>query len=112
MSNTNNVKVIFKGKDTDLIVFAENSEILNNFKANPKLSELANVVPVFKIFTTQSGRGTEGAFGEASKSQVENELGKNLTTEEYLFKILKEGKYQQVENLEKNKFSSTNDSKY
>ena len=90
------VKVFYKGKEADLIIFANTEDAVANYKSNPQLTALPNVVDVFKVFT--AGRGATGTLGEASMSQMQAEFGNDKTIEQVIDSILKQGKITGVEN--------------
>ncbi|CAR25738.1 hypothetical protein ZYGR_0A03060 [Zygosaccharomyces rouxii] len=85
------VKYFYKGKETDLIVFATSIEDVNEYLKEPSIGKLSQVVEVFKVFSNDQGSGAEGNLGEASKAQVQNEFGRKKI-EEIIDLILKEGK--------------------
>lgn len=89
MSNV--AKYFYKGHDTDLIVFVKSKDAVEKYLAHP--DNISDVVEVFQIFTnSNSGRGNEGALGEASIAQLENELGK-IKKDDMFEKILREGEF-------------------
>lgn len=90
------VKVFYKGKEADLIIFANTEDAVADYKTNPQITNLPNVVDVFKVFT--AGRGATGTLGEASMSQMQTEFGNDKTIEQVIDSILKEGKIIGVEN--------------
>ncbi|CEP62347.1 Rtc3p LALA0_S05e03598g [Lachancea lanzarotensis] len=85
------VKYFYKGQETDLVVFAESQEAVDNYLKDPTIGKLTEAVGVFKVFTNPQGEGAEGELGEASKAQVENEFGKKIKIEEAIAKILQNG---------------------
>ncbi|SCU95898.1 LAME_0F13982g1_1 [Lachancea meyersii CBS 8951] len=85
------VKYFYKGQETDLVVFAESSEAVNQYLQDPTVGKLTEAVGVFKIFTNSQGEGAEGELGEASKAQIENEFGAKIKVEEAIAKILQQG---------------------
>lgn len=85
-----NIKYFYKGKETDLIVFASSSEAVEEYKKDPKPSKLTEVVEVFKVFSNRDGKGNEGEIGEASDMQIENEFGK-CHIEDAIKRVLLEG---------------------
>lgn len=85
------VKYFYKGQDTDLVVFVTSVDEVNEYLKEPSIGKLSQVVEIFKVFCNQKGSGAEGALGEASKAQVQNEFGKK-SIGEVIDIILKEGK--------------------
>lgn len=85
------VKYFYKGEKTDLVVFAESQELVEQYLKEPSVGKLTESVGVFKIFCNRQGEGAEGELGEASKAQIENEFGKGVKVEDAIAKILKEG---------------------
>ncbi|SMN17952.1 similar to Saccharomyces cerevisiae YHR087W RTC3 Protein of unknown function involved in RNA metabolism [Maudiozyma saulgeensis] len=94
------VKVFYKGKEADLIVFANTEADVLAYRADPQLTELPNVVDVFQVFT--AGKGAKGNLGEASMSQMQLEFGNDKTIEQIIDAILKQGKISGVENTVSN----------
>lgn len=85
------VKYFYKGKETDLVVFATSVEEVNEYRKEPSIGKLSQVAEIFKVFSNDQGSGAEGNLGEASKAQVQNEFG-NKKIEEVIDIILREGK--------------------
>lgn len=90
-SSTEVLQYFYKGKETDLVIYVTSQAAADDYLASPSPSKLANVVEVFKVFTNLDGKGATGTFGEASKTQLENEFGKGKKVEEVIGLILKEG---------------------
>ncbi|BAO40271.1 SDO1-like protein YHR087W [Kluyveromyces marxianus] len=104
------IKYFYKGEETDFIIFVNSEEKVQDYLKNSNINNLTEAVSLFKVFANQDARGSEGELGEASKSQIENEFGPKKTTEEVLDLILKNGKPLSSTNVNKKKYSSTNDS--
>ncbi|KAL2706875.1 Restriction of telomere capping protein 3 [Kluyveromyces marxianus] len=104
------IKYFYKGEETDFIIFVNSEEKVQDYLKNSNINNLTEAVSLFKVFVNQDSRGSEGELGEASKSQIENEFGPKKTTEEVLDLILKSGKPLSSTNVNKKKYSSTNDS--
>ncbi|KAK3329344.1 ribosome maturation protein [Apodospora peruviana] len=100
------VKVHYKGKDEDFIVFLDSQEDYKKW-LNDKSVPLAQVVSSFNVFVTHK-HGAQGSFDSASKSVLENEFGSSVD-EEVIKQILTKGTIQESQMAERN--SSTNDSK-
>ncbi|CAL9729675.1 restriction of telomere capping protein 3 [Monosporozyma unispora] len=85
----------FKGKDSDLIVFVKSEDAVEHYLEEPRVENLSDCVETFQIFTNidSGSRGKKGSLGEASKSVVENELGKGKDQYAAIDMILREGKY-------------------
>ncbi|CDO96352.1 unnamed protein product [Kluyveromyces dobzhanskii CBS 2104] len=103
------IRYFYKGKEADFIIFVNSEELVEEYLKNPAPSKLTEVVSLFQIFSNQESRGSEGELGEASKLQLENEFGKKLKEEELIDLILKSGKPLSHANVNRKKFSSTND---
>ncbi|GCE98162.1 SDO1-like protein YHR087W [Zygosaccharomyces mellis] len=84
------VKYFYRGKETDLVVFATSIEEVNEYRKEPSIGKLSQVAEIFKVFSNDQGSGAEGNLGEASKAQVQNEFGKKKI-EEVIDIILREG---------------------
>lgn len=84
------VKYFYKGKDTDLIVFATSVESVEEYKKDPSVGNLSQAAEIFKVFANEKGSGAEGNLGEASKAQIQNEFGKK-NVEEVVGIVLREG---------------------
>ncbi|SCU98492.1 LAFA_0G18272g1_1 [Lachancea sp. 'fantastica'] len=85
------IKYFYKGQETDLVVFAESQQAVENYLQDPTVGKLTEAVGVFKVFTNKQGEGAEGELGEASKAQVENEFGSKTKIEDAIAKILQNG---------------------
>lgn len=85
------VKYFYKGQETDLIVFVTSDAEVQEYLKEPSIGKLSQVVELFKVFTNDKGEGVEGELGEASKSQIANEFGKDKKIEEVIELILKKG---------------------
>ena len=59
------VKYFYKGEKTDLVVFAESQELVEQYLKEPSVGKLTESVGVFKIFCNRQGEGAEGELGEA-----------------------------------------------
>lgn len=89
------VRVFYKGDSTDLAVFAHTKKDVEEYRSNPDIKNLSEVVDVFQVFTT--GKGVRGELGEASHSQMEDEFGKGKKTEEVIDAILRKGRITGIE---------------
>ncbi|KAH8803046.1 shwachman-Bodian-diamond syndrome protein [Xylogone sp. PMI_703] len=69
----NKPKVHYKGKNDDFVVFVDDTERTENWKADQTIP-LAQVVSSFKIFVTNR-HGTEGGFDGASNAALKDEFG-------------------------------------
>lgn len=88
---------LYKGKDSDLIVFVKSQDAVSKYllESPPHFDHLADCVETFQIFTSMDSgsRGNRGDLGEASKSAIENELGKGLDQSAAIDMILRKGKF-------------------
>ncbi|QEU58277.1 Rtc3 [Kluyveromyces lactis] len=106
------VKFFYKGEETDFVIFVTSEEKVQDYVKNPSPSLLTDTVSLFKIFANQDARGSEGELGEASKSQLENEFGPKKSVEELLDVILKNGKPFGNTNINRKRWTSTNDANH
>lgn len=83
------VIAFYKGLDQDFVVFVESEDIANKYAKDTNIA-LVDVVGTFKIFVSESGRGSDGSLHSASKRDLENQFGK-LKSEDIIDKIIKEG---------------------
>lgn len=87
-------QVVYRGKDSDLIVFVKSRDSASHYLQEPNVQNLSECMESFQIFTNiDSGRGKKGALGEASNAMCENELGKGMDHDHMIDMILREGKY-------------------
>lgn len=89
---SNPVIAFYKGIDQDFVVFVETEDIANKYAKDDSTNSipLVDVVGTFKIFKSESGRGSDGSLHSASKRDLENQFGK-LKNEDIIAKIIKEG---------------------
>ncbi|KAI0176200.1 shwachman-Bodian-diamond syndrome protein [Hypoxylon sp. FL1284] len=88
------VKVHYKGKDEDFIIFVDDRDTYKKWQ-NDKSVPMAHFISAFKIFVTHK-QGAQGQMDGASKSTLENEFG--VTNEdEVIKKILESGSIQESE---------------
>jgi len=99
------VKVHYKGKDEDFVVFVDDIKSAKEWKTDRSIP-LAQVISSFKIFITHK-HGAQGQFDGASKATLENEFGTS-NDEEAIKQILEKGTLQETEGAERS--SSKNDS--
>ncbi|KAH8603059.1 shwachman-Bodian-diamond syndrome protein [Bisporella sp. PMI_857] len=103
---TKEIKVHYKGKDDDFLIYIEDAEKATAWKTD-KTIPLVDVVNSFKVFTT--GRhGAQGALNTASNATLENEFGTSKD-DEVIKKILEAGDIQETKGPERQ--GNTNDSK-
>ncbi|KAJ8114749.1 hypothetical protein OPT61_g3441 [Boeremia exigua] len=100
------VKVHYKGKAEDFIVFVDSTEAVQEWKKDSSIP-LAQVVSGFKILVTDN-HGTQGILNTASKGTLENEFGTS-NEDEVIKQILQKGDVQTSQNSERQ--GDTNDSK-
>ncbi|KAI1764754.1 shwachman-Bodian-diamond syndrome protein [Hypoxylon sp. FL1150] len=88
------VKVHYKGKDEDFIIFVDD---INDYKKwqGDKSVPMSHFISTFKIFVTHK-QGAQGQMDGASKSTLENEFGVS-DEEEVIKKILESGSVQESE---------------
>ncbi|KAF2139957.1 uncharacterized protein K452DRAFT_274549 [Aplosporella prunicola CBS 121167] len=92
--NAAQVKVHFKGKEDDFVIFVDSIQAVKDWK-NDKSVPLAQVVSGWKVFCTHK-QGTQGILDGASNSALENEFGTH-NEEEVVKKILEQGDVQSTE---------------
>ncbi|KAI2614638.1 shwachman-Bodian-diamond syndrome protein [Hypoxylon fragiforme] len=88
------VKVHFKGKDEDFIIFVDDIETYKKWKTD-KSTPMAHFISTFQIFVTHK-QGAQGQMDGASKATLENEFGVSKE-EEVIKKILEGGSIQEAE---------------
>ncbi|KAI1779901.1 shwachman-Bodian-diamond syndrome protein [Hypoxylon cercidicola] len=88
------VKVHYKGKDEDFIIFVDDIETYKKWQ-NDKSVPMAHFISAFKIFVTHK-QGAQGQMDTASKSTLENEFGVS-NEDEVIKKILESGSIQESE---------------
>ncbi|KAI0135433.1 shwachman-Bodian-diamond syndrome protein [Daldinia grandis] len=88
------VKVHYKGKEDDFIIFVDDIETYRKWK-NDKSVPMAHFISAFKIFVTHK-QGAQGQMDGASKSTLENEFGVS-NEDEVIKKILESGTIQESE---------------
>jgi len=88
------VKVHYKGKDEDFIVFVDNADELKQWK-DDKSKPLAHFVSAFKIFISHK-HGAQGSLDGASHATLENEFGTH-NEDEVIKQILEKGNLQESE---------------
>ncbi|KAF3056401.1 SDO1-like protein C21C3.19 [Daldinia childiae] len=91
---TTQVKVHYKGKEDDFIIFIDDVETYKKWK-NDKSVPMAHFISAFKIFVTHK-QGTQGQMDGASNSTLENEFGVS-NEDEVIKKILEAGTLQESE---------------
>lgn len=99
------IKVHYKGKDDDFIIFIDDIKTANQWKSD-KTIPLAQVVSTFKIFVTHK-HGAQGNLDEASKATLENEFGTTVN-EKVMEQIIEKGSIQEGESVPR--YASKNDS--
>ncbi|MCJ1224728.1 hypothetical protein MMC12_001373 [Toensbergia leucococca] len=92
--NTTQSKVHYQGKEDDFVIFVDDAQSVQKWKADRSVP-LAQVVSGFKIFVTHK-HGAQGAYDGASKSTLENEFG-TQNEDECMVKILEGGTIQEHE---------------
>jgi len=88
------VKVHFKGKEDDFLVFVDDASSYKKWLGD-KSVPLTQVVSSFKIFHTRK-HGAQGTYDTASKSTMYNEFGTQVD-EEVIKQILERGTLQESE---------------
>lgn len=83
-------KIFYKGADYDFVIFTENPDLIQKYKAGDTTIPLSDVVSVFKVFVNRQG-GVEGVLDEASKAELQNEFGSSLNVDEIIKLILEKG---------------------
>ncbi|KAK3310095.1 ribosome maturation protein [Chaetomium strumarium] len=96
--DVDHVKVHYKGKDEDFVVFIDSTEDYQKWLSD-KSVPLAQVVSSFKVFTTNK-HGAQGMLDGASKAVLENEFGTSKD-EEVVLKVLEKGNLQEFEFAER-----------
>ncbi|KAI0013471.1 shwachman-Bodian-diamond syndrome protein [Xylariaceae sp. FL0662B] len=82
------VKVHYKGKDEDFIIFVDDLATYKKWQSD-KSTPMAHFVSTFKVFVTHR-QGNQGQYDGASKATLENEFGTHVD-DEVIKKILEEG---------------------
>lgn len=83
-------KVIYRGGNgADYVVFVDDTDSYNKYKASPDSTPLVQVVSNFSVQRTT--QGNQGVLDTASKADLENEFGS--TGDEVIKKILADGKF-------------------
>ncbi|OTB06665.1 hypothetical protein M426DRAFT_318721 [Hypoxylon sp. CI-4A] len=88
------VKVHYKGKEDDFIIFVDDFETYKKWK-DDRSTPMAHFISTFKIFVTHK-HGTQGQLDGASKSTLENEFGSS-NEDDVIKKILENGSIQDAE---------------
>jgi len=88
------VKVHYKGKDEDFIVFVDNQNELKEWRGD-KSKPLAHFVSSFKVFISHK-HGAQGPLDSASHSTLDNEFGTH-NEDEVIKLILEKGNLQESE---------------
>ncbi|KAI1661330.1 shwachman-Bodian-diamond syndrome protein [Daldinia decipiens] len=91
---TTQVKVHYKGKEDDFIIFIDDIETYKKWKSD-KSVPMAHFISAFKIFVTHK-QGNQGQMDGASNSTLENEFGVS-NEDEVIKKILESGTIQESE---------------
>ncbi|KAI5844010.1 ribosome maturation protein, partial [Morchella snyderi] len=86
--NTQQTKVVYKGKNDDFIVFIDSIADLEKWKKDPSVP-LAQVLNGWKVFCTHK-QGAQGIMDEASKANLSDEFGTSVE-EEVVKRILQGG---------------------
>ena len=120
--NASQSKVHYQGKEEDFVVYIDDIETLQKWKADKSIP-LAQFVSAFKIFVTHKyeslmsccnsypitmfwaandvipshRHGAQNAYDEASQATLENEFGNKSTEDERMRKILTDGDLQNTE---------------
>ncbi|CEP21291.1 unnamed protein product [Cyberlindnera jadinii] len=105
------VKVFFKGEHRDFIVFVESHDIIEKYQKDPSVPLSSVVAGGFKVYTPNTGRGSEGVLDEASDLDLESEFHTKVI-EDIIVKICKNGEYKSSPDVNNKTWTSTNDSKY
>ncbi|KAF2273397.1 shwachman-Bodian-diamond syndrome protein [Westerdykella ornata] len=93
--NAHQVKVHYRGKSDDYLIFVENAQIVKDWLKDRSIP-LAQVVNGFKIFVTHK-QGNQGNFDGASDAQLNSEFGTHKA-EEVIAQILEKGTIIETEN--------------
>ncbi|MCJ1236732.1 hypothetical protein MMC14_004714 [Varicellaria rhodocarpa] len=91
-------KIHYQGKDEDFVIFVEDAQAVQNWKADKSIP-LVQVVNSFKIFVTHK-HGAQGTFDSASKATLENEFDTSKD-DECVIKILEQGSLQESDSSER-----------
>ncbi|KAK6439363.1 hypothetical protein LTR95_004430 [Oleoguttula sp. CCFEE 5521] len=97
--NAPQVKVHYKGKEDDFIVFVDSAEAVKNWKTD-KTIPMAQVVSGFKVFVTHK-HGTQGVHDAASKGTLETEFGTHKD-DDVIAAILEKGDIIETESQARN----------
>jgi len=92
------VKVHYKGKDEDFIVFVDDVKSFKEWQTDKSIP-LAHVVSSFKVFVTHK-HGAQGTFDGASHGTLDNEFGTHVD-EDVIKQILEKGTLQESEGTER-----------
>lgn len=104
------VKQFYQGKTRDFVVFIEEPGLAAKYLKDSTIP-LSEVVGKFKVYTEESGRGSQGQLSEASKQELSSEFG-DLKIEEIIDLIIKKGVSKNDPEINKNSWTSTNDSHF
>jgi len=99
------VKVHYKGKDDDFLVFVEDVNTYKKWQSD-KSVPMAHFVSSFKIFVTHK-QGAQGTYDTAAKGALDNEFGTHVD-EHVIQQILEKGSLQESEMTDRQ--GSRNDS--
>ncbi|KAH8889579.1 shwachman-Bodian-diamond syndrome protein [Thozetella sp. PMI_491] len=92
------VKVHYKGKDEDFLVFVDNAKEHQDWLKDRSIP-LSHVVSSFKVFITHK-HGVQGTYDTASKATLENEFG-TAVDEDVIKAILEKGSVQESQFAER-----------
>jgi ribosome maturation protein Sdo1 len=101
-------KHFYKGTTKDFIIFVDDEEAASEYVKDSTVP-ISDAVGLFKVFTTESGRGSEGKLESASQQDLENEFGSDKSVEYIVDFIIKNGTNKSGANVERKSFNSTND---
>ncbi|KAI1208897.1 shwachman-Bodian-diamond syndrome protein [Annulohypoxylon truncatum] len=88
------IKVHYKGKDEDFIIFIDDLETYKKWKSDKSIP-MAHFISTFQVFVTHK-QGTQGQMDGASKATLDNEFGVS-NEDEVIKKILDSGSLQESE---------------
>ncbi|KAI3328871.1 shwachman-Bodian-diamond syndrome protein [Xylariaceae sp. AK1471] len=88
------IKIHFKGKDDDFIVFVDDNETYKKW-LNDKSIPLAHFVSTFKVFVTHK-QGTQGQLSDAANLTLAAEFGTE-DQDEVIKQILEKGNVQETQ---------------
>ncbi|KAK4974073.1 hypothetical protein LTR66_011100 [Elasticomyces elasticus] len=86
--NASQIKVHYKGKDEDFVVFADSAKAVKDWKADKSIP-IAQVVSGYKVFVTHK-HGNQGIMDSASNSALDNEFGTHRD-DDVVVQILEKG---------------------